>query len=264
MSSLRRRAICTQRARSIARSSTGGRASARTTAPASPGSTSSRSQASTSLTSARSKQRRRAGEAVGDGALVERGCDRLALLAHRAHEHGDLAGVGAAAHEPLDLGGRGLRLRALARAAPEGAPHRRPVRSRAGRCGRGSARRPRARRRGSACGVRSDSLEPQRRRASGSSAAMSRRFFAAAPRARVDRLVRVPGGRQPAVLGAQREHEPQVREREVLRVVDEHVAIARRRPARARAGARAARSDSSTRSPASSAPCSRSIRSWAR
>ncbi len=55
MSSLRRRAICVTRARSIARSSTGGRASARTTAPASPGSTSSRSQASRSRTSARWK-----------------------------------------------------------------------------------------------------------------------------------------------------------------------------------------------------------------
>ena len=55
MSSLRRRAICVTRARSIARSSTGGRASARTTAPASPGSTSRRSQASRSRTSARWK-----------------------------------------------------------------------------------------------------------------------------------------------------------------------------------------------------------------
>ena len=55
MSSLRRRAICVQRARSIARSSIGGRASARTTAPASPGSTSSRSHASRSRTSARWK-----------------------------------------------------------------------------------------------------------------------------------------------------------------------------------------------------------------
>ena len=55
MSSLRRRAICTLRAMSIERSSIGGRARARTTAPASPGSTSSRSQASTSLTSARWK-----------------------------------------------------------------------------------------------------------------------------------------------------------------------------------------------------------------
>ena len=56
MSSLRRRAIWVQRARSIARSSTGGRASARTTAPASPGSASSRSQASRSRTSARWKK----------------------------------------------------------------------------------------------------------------------------------------------------------------------------------------------------------------
>ena len=55
MSSLRRRAICTQRARSTERSPIGGRASARTTAPASPGSTSSRSQAITSRTSARVK-----------------------------------------------------------------------------------------------------------------------------------------------------------------------------------------------------------------
>ena len=55
MSSLRRRAICVTRARSIARSSTGERASARTTAPASPGSTSSRSHAIRSRTSARWK-----------------------------------------------------------------------------------------------------------------------------------------------------------------------------------------------------------------
>ena len=55
MSSLRRRAIWMQRARSIERSSTGGRARARTTAPESPGSTRSRSQASTSRISARWK-----------------------------------------------------------------------------------------------------------------------------------------------------------------------------------------------------------------
>ena len=55
MSSLRRLAIWMQRARSTERSSIGGRASARTTAPASLGSTSSRSQASTSRTSARPK-----------------------------------------------------------------------------------------------------------------------------------------------------------------------------------------------------------------
>ena len=56
MSSLRRRAICTQRAMSTERSATGGRASARTTAPASVGSASRRSQASTSRTSAWAKK----------------------------------------------------------------------------------------------------------------------------------------------------------------------------------------------------------------
>ena len=55
MSSLRRRAIWMQRARSAARSSTGGRASARTAALASLGSTSRRSHARTSRTSARWK-----------------------------------------------------------------------------------------------------------------------------------------------------------------------------------------------------------------
>ena len=55
MSSLRRRAICVQRAMSTERSSIGGRASARTTAGASVGSASSRSHASTSRISARRK-----------------------------------------------------------------------------------------------------------------------------------------------------------------------------------------------------------------
>ena len=55
MSSLRRRASWVSRATSTERSSTGGRESARTTAPESPGSASARSQASTSRTSARWK-----------------------------------------------------------------------------------------------------------------------------------------------------------------------------------------------------------------
>jgi hypothetical protein len=53
MSSLRRRAICVQRAMSTERSSTGALASARTTAAASEGSASRRSHASTSRISAR-------------------------------------------------------------------------------------------------------------------------------------------------------------------------------------------------------------------
>ena len=56
MSSLRRRAICVQRAMSTARSSIGARASARTTAPASEGSASNLSHASTSRISARWKK----------------------------------------------------------------------------------------------------------------------------------------------------------------------------------------------------------------
>ena len=55
MSSLRLRASWVIRATSTERSSTGGRVSARTTAPESFGSASSRSQASTSRTSARWK-----------------------------------------------------------------------------------------------------------------------------------------------------------------------------------------------------------------
>ena len=56
MSSLRRRAIVVQRARSTERSSTGGRLRARTAAAASVGSASSRSQAITSRTSGRWKK----------------------------------------------------------------------------------------------------------------------------------------------------------------------------------------------------------------
>ena len=55
MSSLRRRAICVHRAMSTERSSIGGRASARTTAPASVGSARRRSHARTSRISARWK-----------------------------------------------------------------------------------------------------------------------------------------------------------------------------------------------------------------
>ena len=120
MSSLRRRAIWVQRARSIARSSTGGRASARTTAPASPGSTSSRSQATQVAHLGALEEGGGAREAVGHGALLQRRGDRLALAADRADEHADLLGRDVlAGDEPLDVGGDGLRLRALVGAAPE-------------------------------------------------------------------------------------------------------------------------------------------------
>ena len=186
MSSLRRRAICVQRARSIARSSIGGRASARTTAPASPGSTSSRSQASRSRTSARWKNAAAPDEPVGHGALLQRGRDRLALAAHRAHEHADVLGRDALARDqPLDVGGDRLRLRALVRAAPERDLARRRAGARqplgdpvgVGRDDRVRRRRGRAR--------------PQRKRsraarpcASGQSARKSATFFVEAPRKR--------------------------------------------------------------------------------
>ena len=120
MSSLRRRAIWVTRARSIARSSTGGRASARTTAPASPGSTSSRSQASRSRTSARWKNAAAPASRYGTARSSNATADRLALRAHGAHEHADVLGRDVLARDqPLDLGRDGLRLRALGRAGPE-------------------------------------------------------------------------------------------------------------------------------------------------
>jgi hypothetical protein len=56
---------------------------------------------------------------VGDRALLEGDGDVAALVAQRAHEHADALGRAAAAHEPLDLGRDGLRLRALVGGAPE-------------------------------------------------------------------------------------------------------------------------------------------------
>ena len=120
MSSLRRRAICVQRARSIARSSIGGRASARTTAPASPGIDEQPQPGEQVADLGALEERRRAGEPVRDRALLQRGGDRLALAADRAHEHADVLGRDLlAGDEPLDVGGDRLRLRALVRAAPE-------------------------------------------------------------------------------------------------------------------------------------------------
>ena len=187
MSSLRRRAICVQRARSIARSSIGGRASARTTAPASPGSTSSRSHASRSRTSARWKNAAAPDSRYGHGALLERGGDRLALAADRAHEHAHVLGRDVRRARPAAR--RRRRRPAPARARSRSArtrprpPARRarveplldPVRDR--------ARRPRGRRRGSA--RRSGSSRSRRTTAaSGHSARKSAMFFVDAPRKR--------------------------------------------------------------------------------
>ena len=120
MSSLRRRAIWVQRAMSIARSSTGGRASARTTAPASPGSTSSRSHASRSRTSARWKNaaapESRCGTARSSSATATAW---PSLRTERTSTQIVLGRDVLARDEALDVGRHRLRLRALALALPE-------------------------------------------------------------------------------------------------------------------------------------------------
>ena len=127
MSSLRRRAIWMQRARSIARSSTGGRASARTTAPASPGSTSSRSQASTSRTSARPKNAAAPARRKGSARSSSATASSWPSLRTRAHEHADRARRRMPSRTSRSIvGGDGLGLGALVGAAPQRA--RRPAR----------------------------------------------------------------------------------------------------------------------------------------
>ena len=67
----------------------------------------------------------RAREPVGDRALLQRRGDGLALALDRADEHADVLRRDAVArHEPLDVRGDRLRLRALVRAAPERRPRR--------------------------------------------------------------------------------------------------------------------------------------------
>ena len=229
MSSLRRRAICTLRAMSIGaqldrRAREGahdGAGVAGVDQQAQPG--------EHVLDLGALEERGRAGQVVGHRALLERDGDRLALVAHGAHEHPDLLGRHPRAHEPLDLACRALRLGALVGAAPEAhaaarrrvgglldAPldrrhhglrrlqdgRRRAQRALAGaRCARRAARRP----------GRAGSRAPRRARGaraqSSSPAAVS------------------PPCSPPSAATRRRR-----RELEVLGVVDEHVAPARRDP----------------------------------
>ena len=226
MSSLRRRAIWVQRARSIARSSTGGRASARTTAPASPGSTSSRSHASRSRTSARWKNAAAPASRCGTARSSSATADRLALVADRAHEHADVLGRDALARDqPLDVGRHRLRLRALVVAAPE----RDLAAGRAAWSSFGDAVR---RRLGDRAGRVDDPLraaeallEPhdRRRRPLGLEVAQVLRRRAAEA---VDRLVVVARRADLAVLARQQPQQQALGEVRVLQLVDEHVAEA--------------------------------------
>ena len=165
MSSLRRRAIWVQRAMSTERSSIGGRASARTTAPASVGSASSRSHASTSRISARWKNAasptRRCGIArsssatltawpswviSGTSTAIRPGGDRVArqqALDVDRHRLGLGALVGAAPQLALAAGGRGAGDR-RGGSRPSASTARGAARSARGSAGRARAR-PRAR-----------------------------------------------------------------------------------------------------------------------
>ncbi len=91
MSSLRRRAICVQRAMSTERSSIGGRASARTTARGVGGVGEQPQPREHVADLGALEERRLADQAVRHRALLERDRDRLALARDRRDEHGDLA-----------------------------------------------------------------------------------------------------------------------------------------------------------------------------
>ncbi len=120
MSSLRRRAIWVQRARSTWRSSIGGRASARTTAGASAGIDQQPQPGEQVAHLGALEEGGVADEPVADRALLQRDRDRLALARDRAHEHGDpLRRHAFARDQPLDVGRDRLRLRALVGRAPE-------------------------------------------------------------------------------------------------------------------------------------------------
>ena len=120
MSSLRRRAIAVQRARSIERSSTGGRVTARTTAAESVGSASIRSQASTSRTSGRWKRAASPAKRNGTRRSSSAAATRARLAPARADDHADRLGPHLASRQQvLDLPRRRLRLGALTGAAPD-------------------------------------------------------------------------------------------------------------------------------------------------
>ena len=128
MSSLRRRAIVVQRARSTERSSTGGRVSARTTAAESFGSAIARSQAIVSRTSGRPKNA--AEPALRKGMLRSSSAAAISRLSRPPAPATMQTSAGRASPEReqvLDLARRGLRLRPLVRAAPEAHPGLAPV-----------------------------------------------------------------------------------------------------------------------------------------
>ena len=180
------------------------------------------------------EERRGAGDAVGDGALLQRDGDRLALaLTERTRTATVLGAHAVAGDQPLDVGGDGLRLGALVRGGPEGdlaagipAPARFSMRSSSGRDdGRGGGQ---DRGRHPVGALQPHDSRPRtragswwRRRGSGRSPGRRRR----------PRLTVRPEHPQQQALG----------EVDVLQVVDQHVRGSGSPGARARAGARAGR-----------------------
>ena len=214
------------------------------------------------------EERRRAREPVRHRALLERDGDRLALVADRAHEHADVLGRHLLARdEPLDLGGHGLGLRALALAAPE-----RDLAAVAAAQLLGDAVRDRLGDRAGggedALGAAVALLEPHHRRRGplGLEVAQVLRRRAAEP---VDRLVVVAGGADLPVLAREQPHQQALGEVRVLQLVDEHVAVARGHP-RAHVRLRAQDAEgvaaAGRRSRASPPPraCGRGPRRWRR
>ena len=233
MSSLRRRAICVQRARSIARSSTGGRASARTTAPASPGSASSRSQASRSRTSARWKKAAapdsRYGTARSSSAtatawpspLTERTSTQTSSGATPSRDTSRSTSAATACACARSFAQR--QNATSPGGAPSGASSRFSIRSRVGRHHRGG--------RGEDPRCRSGRLSVRRTtRASGHSARKSTMFFVDAPRKRV---IAASSSAATQRLPWSVDEQPQQQvlgEVRVLELVDEDVVEARREP----------------------------------
>ena len=250
MSSLRRRAIWVQRAMSTERSSIGGRASARTTAPASDGSASSRSQASTSRISARWKN---AASPTSRWATARSSSATATAWPSRATAETRIAirpgctpsrAISRSTSAATDWAcARSLAQRQNSTSPPDGdsAGCGLAATTLAARATRSGQRRPRS----SETMCVSPTGEVTQAGGAGTAEAPQRR-------------PRVAGRGQAAAR--HRPGEAGGSEVELLRVVDQHVLEAARVPGRSWT----IRSASRTRSPASRAPASPSIRSWAR
>ena len=175
------------------------------------------------------EERRRARQPVGHRALLERHRDRLALRAHRAHEHADVLGRARPRARPA---ARPRPPRPAPARARTRSPERDLARALRGRAApsAGLARRDRAAPRArSARAERKRLLEPHHPRRRPLRLEVGERLRRGAAEA-VDRLVVVAGAADVAVLAGQQPQQQALGEARVLEVVDEHVAVAGRDP----------------------------------